>query len=465
MGEMQTAIAFGRQRSTYDAVVIGAGPAGCATAACLSARGATVLLLESNPKAARRFAGEWVHPEGARVLDVNDLLAGLETKSKTLGFVVFPNDGLGAIRLQYPGPAVGFACEHETLVGHLRGRVSALPRVDYLEGVRAQLGDRHAVDLSIRGRETQRVNTRRVVIAAGRSARKIASTSVMQGDQVSISSMAGLIVTDGDLPFDGYGHVFVGGPGPVLAYRIDERRIRLCIDVPAAMSRSVGNPEWIWKSYAEVLPKSLRSGVRDVLDTASISWATNAFRPRCYRTENDVALVGDAAGVFHPLTAMGITMSLLDAEALAESQSFGEYGSRRAAQSYIPELLSNAIYQAFARTDPGSQAIRDSICGSWRSSPAQRSRTMSLLGGASTSRADFFSAFSRVALRAGAGALISEPRTLAELAGWLKWPWASLHPQRAEIRSRSLSWAAPESWARRNFVRHRQHFEEKTHAN
>jgi hypothetical protein len=231
------------------------------------------------------------------------------------------------------------------------------------------------------------------------------------------------------------------------------------------MSRSVGNPEWIWKSYAEVLPKSLRSGVRDVLDTASISWATNAFRPRCYRTENDVALVGDAAGVFHPLTAMGITMSLLDAEALAESQSFGEYGSRRAAQSYIPELLSNAIYQAFARTDPGSQAIRDSIYGSWRSSPAQRSRTMSLLGGASTSRADFFSAFSRVALRAGAGALISEPRTLAELAGWLKWPWASLHPQRAEIRSRSLSWAAPESWARRNFVRHRQHLEERTHAN
>ncbi len=465
MGAMQTAIAFGGQRSSYDAVVIGAGPAGCATAACLSARGATVLLLESNPKAARRFAGEWVHPEGARVLDANDLLTGLETKSKTTGFAVFPNDGLGAIRLEYPGSAAGFACEHETLVGHLRGRVSALPRVDYLEGVRAQVVDRHAVDLSSRGLETQRVNTRRVVVAAGRSARKVAARSAMQGGQISISSMAGLIVTGTELPFDGYGHVFVGGPGPVLAYRIGERRIRLCIDVPAAMSRSVGRSEWIWKSYAEALPKSLRSGVRDALETASISWATNAFRPRSYRMDPDVALVGDAAGVFHPLTAMGITMSLLDAEALAESQSLGEYGSRRAAQSYIPELLSNAIYQAFARTDAGSQAIRDSIYASWRSSAAQRNRTMNLLGAASTSRAEFFSAFSRVALRAGASALISETRTLAELAGWLKWPWASLHPQPAEIRSRSLSWAAPESWACRDFVRRPQHFEEKTHAN
>ncbi|MBT8470880.1 MAG: FAD-dependent oxidoreductase, partial [Deltaproteobacteria bacterium] len=372
MGAVQTAITLGEQRSSYDVVVIGAGPAGCASAACLSARGATVLLLESNPKAARRFAGEWVHPEGARVLEANGLLAGLESKSKSLGFVVFPNDGLGAIRLEYPGHAAGFACEHETLVGHLRDRASALPRVDYLEGVRAYVVDRHAVDLSSRGQATERVNTRGVVVAAGRSARSVAASPAMRGAQISISSMAGLIVTGSELPFDGYGHVFVGGPGPVLAYRIDERRIRLCIDVPAAMSRSVGSTEWIWKSYAEVLPRSLRSGVRDALDTASISWATNAFRPRSYRMDPDVALVGDAAGVFHPLTAMGITMSLLDAEALADSQSLGEYGNRRAAQSYIPELLSNAIYQACARTDRGSQAIRESIYGSWRSSAAQR---------------------------------------------------------------------------------------------
>ncbi len=277
--------------------------------------------------------------------------------------------------------------------------------------------------------------------------------------------MAGLIVTGSDLPFDGYGHVIVGGPGPALAYRIDERRIRLCIDVPASLAPSASSPEWIWKSYAEAIPKSLRDGVRNALSKGSICWATNAFRPRCYRVAPGVALVGDAAGVFHPLTAMGITMSLLDAESLAQSESLGQYERRRATDSYIPELLSNAIYQAFARTDAGSQAIRDSIYLSWRSNPAQRSRTMKLLGGASTRRADFFSAFSRVALRAGAGALRSDTGTLGELAGWLKWPWASLHPQPAAIRSRSLSWAAPESWARPDFIPRPQLFKEETHAN
>jgi hypothetical protein len=162
---------------------------------------------------------------------------------------------------------------------------------------------------------------------------------------------------------------------------------------------------------------------------------------------------------------MGITMSLLDAEALAQAQSLPEYANCRASQSYIPELLSNAIYQAFVRSDPGSEAIRDSIYRTWRSSPAHRSRTMNLLGAASSSRGDFVRAFSRVALRAGAGALLSDPRTVVDLANWLKWPWASLHPQPASVRSRSLSWAAPESWDRSDFFRSRQPFKEKQHAN
>lgn len=464
MGALQTSVGLEDLQSKYDAVVIGAGPAGCATAACLAAKGASVLLVESNPKAARRFAGEWIHPEGARVLDAVGLLEDLESKEKARGFVVFPNDGLGPIRLDYPGSGLGFACEHETLVTHLRRRVARLPRVDYTEGLRAQAVDRHSVDLSAAGRETQRVDTRRVVVAAGRSSGKIASARAAREAQVSISLMAGLIVTGSDLPFDGYGHVIVGGPGPALAYRIDERRIRLCIDVPNAV-RGKSAPEWIWKSYAEVLPASLRLGVRDGLSNASISWATNAFRPRCYRANPGVALVGDAAGVFHPLTAMGITMSLLDAEALAQTRSLAEYSKRRAAQSYIPELLSNAIYQAFVRDDPGSEAIRDSIYRTWRSSPAQRGRTMDLLGAASTSRTDFVRAFSQVALRAGVGVFQSDARALVELASWLKWPWASLHPQPASIRSRSVSWAAPESWARPDFIPSPQPFKEKQHAN
>ena len=456
---------LGDIRSAYDAVVIGAGPAGCVAAALFAEQGASVLLVESNPKAAGRFAGEWIHPEGARVLNALRLLEGLETSVEARGFVVFPNDGLGPIRLDYPGLATGLACEHETLITHLRRRVSELSHVDYVEGLRGQPAGCHAVDLSVRGRETQRVHTRRAVVASGRSSRDVLPSESPREDQVSISLMAGLVVTDTDLPFDGYGHVIVGGPGPALAYRIDEHRIRLCIDVPNAIRRGAHAPEWIWKSFAEVLPAALRPGVREGLSSASLSWAANSFRPRRYHAGSGVALVGDAAGVFHPLTAMGITMSLLDAEALTQAQSLTEYANRRASQSYIPELLSNAIYQAFVRGDAGSEAIRDSIYRTWRASPAHRGRTMNLLGAASTSRSEFVRAFSRVAMRAGTAALLSDPRAVAGLANWLKWPWASLHPQPAAIRSRSLSWAAPESWGRSDFFRSPQPFKEKQHAN
>ena len=51
---------LGCQERGEHAVVIGAGPAGCSAAACLAERGASVLLLESNPKAAKRFAGDAV---------------------------------------------------------------------------------------------------------------------------------------------------------------------------------------------------------------------------------------------------------------------------------------------------------------------------------------------------------------------------------------------------------------------
>jgi len=462
-GTQQT-IRMGDVRSTYDVIVVGAGPAGCGVASCFVERGASVLLVESNPKAARRFAGEWIHPEGARVLAATGLLDGLSARVEGRGFVVCPNDGHGSIQLDYPDGARGFTCEHETLVRHLRQKAAEKQGVDYLEGVRAWPIDAYQVELLPGQLRAERVNAGLVVVAAGRSARVPAQETADLPERVPISTMAGLLIEDSQLPVDGFGHVILGGPGPVLAYRIDERRIRLCIDVPQDTGRSARTPDWIWRSFADVLPPGIREGTRKALGGASLAWAANVFRPRRYRTDLGVALCGDAAGVFHPLTAMGITMSLLDAEALTRASSTEGYAETRAAQSHVPELLSNAIYQAFVRDDPGSEAIRRSIFRTWRSSESQRARTMRLLGAASTRRMDFVQAFSRVALHAGATSLRHDLRAFTELGSWLRWPWASLHPRPDIARRQSLEWAAPETWSRRSFPRETAHQEEKRHA-
>lgn len=464
MRAMQQTIRLGEARSSYDVVVIGAGPAGCGVASCFAERDASVLLVESNANAARRFAGEWIHPEGARVLDEVGLLDGLEPRVRGSGFVVCPNDGLGLIRLDYPDGARGFTCEHETLVRHLREKTAEKAGVDYLEGVRARPDGAHGVALSEGGRVLNRVTADLVVVAAGRSSRNGATQANDEPTRVPISKMAGLLIEDSELPVDGFGHVILGGPGPVLAYRVDERRIRICIDVPQAFGRGERGPESIWRAFADVLPSGLRDGVRKALNGAPLSWAANVFRPRRYQTDLGVALCGDAAGVFHPLTAMGITMSLLDAEALAGASSIEDYANARAANSHVPELLSNAIYQAFVRDDLGSEAIRESIFRTWRTSERQRARTMRLLGAASTGRADFVHAFSRVAFHAGASSIRNDVRAFAELAGWLRWPWASLHPRPEIVRGRSMAWAAPETWSQPTRPHVTQHEEEKRHA-
>ena len=55
-------------RRSYDVAVIGAGPVGSAAALAYADRGQQVLLLEANPKASQRFAGEWMHPPSTDLL-------------------------------------------------------------------------------------------------------------------------------------------------------------------------------------------------------------------------------------------------------------------------------------------------------------------------------------------------------------------------------------------------------------
>ena len=58
------------------------------------------------------------------------------------------------------------------------------------------------------------------------------STLDLADDRETLSRMAGLELKGADLPVQGFGHVFLGGPGPILAYRIGPESVRLCLDVP-----------------------------------------------------------------------------------------------------------------------------------------------------------------------------------------------------------------------------------------
>ena len=87
----------------HDVVVVGAGPAGIAAAAGFAERGASVLLLEAEPNAAKRLAGEWLHPLAASHLRRLGLLADLPAAqhAEGRGFAFFSDDG-GAPNITCP---------------------------------------------------------------------------------------------------------------------------------------------------------------------------------------------------------------------------------------------------------------------------------------------------------------------------------------------------------------------------
>jgi hypothetical protein len=175
------------------------------------------------------------------------------------------------------------------------------------------------------------------------------------------------------------------------------------------------------------------------------------FRPRCdYGTET-VALVGDAVGHFHPLTAAGITMGFLDVDSLTTTESVRAYRRQRQTRSYIPELLSNALYELFTLNDTATVTLRRAVYRSWRESPQQRLRLMRMLTGADTSRTNFTRALMQIAFHATmdlTGQSISSPalRTVVtnfcRLATWGRWPMAGVIPTGHRGALRSGDWPA-----------------------
>lgn len=126
-------------------------------------------LLEANPRAATRLAGEWLHPLAVRMLrDAGIRLDPPLRSTEGQGFVVFPEDGSEPIVLPYPGGALGIACDHEILVARLHEAVRKEPGIDFLVNARVRQVEDDGVVFT-RGGSTECLAADRIVGADGRS--------------------------------------------------------------------------------------------------------------------------------------------------------------------------------------------------------------------------------------------------------------------------------------------------------
>ncbi len=215
----------------YDVAVVGAGPVGSLCALAHARKGARVALLEANPKASGRLAGEWLHPPAVRILrDIGVEVDALPRSDTGKGFVVFPEDGSEPIVLPYLDGSRGLACDHAVLVSKLREAIENETGVDYILHARVSRVEDERLTYVVNGVDRS-LDAARIIGADGRAS-VVRQSLGLSTNPMPCSRMLGVTLTEASLPFEGFGHVVLGGPGPVLIYRLAEDCVRVIVDVP-----------------------------------------------------------------------------------------------------------------------------------------------------------------------------------------------------------------------------------------
>jgi 2-polyprenyl-6-methoxyphenol hydroxylase-like FAD-dependent oxidoreductase len=327
-----------RVHAQPDVVVVGAGIAGSATALACAALGSDVLLLEARPSTMRRVAGELVHPRGARLL--KDLGVSFPHALPVRGFTMHPAGGGAPARFDYGQPLMGFTAEYSHILDQIRRQIAATRHITFVQDARVFELSRSHVRFYAEGGQ-RLLWCDRVVNAGGHTA----PNSQPFPAKHRLSRMLAVTIESNALN-DERGHVFMGAPGPIVAYRVTDELIRAFLDVP------IGYRGDLVMDYGSRFPRPMQFAFDDSIAASRTTWSANFSQPRLTYQSEGVARVGDATGVLHPLTACGITLALEDASAYASSVTTAAYVRRRRRATRTTEMLTGALYE-LARNDDG----------------------------------------------------------------------------------------------------------------
>lgn len=434
--------------SSYDAVVVGAGPAGSAAAVAFARRGARVALLEADPRATRRFAGEWLHPGGVAILRQFGFapLAGECCR----GFAVLPDDAGPPVLLGYRQSDTALIYEHEHLVRSIREQAISHAGIVYYEHARATSIDvrRRSLVARCKGREIV-LHGERIIGADGQGSWLRRKVSMPQ-EWVSPSYQAAVMLSGVTLPHEGFGHLVLGGPSYALLYRLAADRVRAVFDLPREGWSRV--PATVWEAYGPVMPGEMRPALRAALGRGEITWTVTRRASPMMFASGPVMFVGDAARCVHPLTAAGMTLAFMDAAACATASCPTVYARGRVRDSLVPMLLADLLYDVFTGRSPATAALRAAVFEAWRARPTIREHTLDLLSVAELRRSRFAAAFLGIAGRGLAGTVAelasqgrfgSIPAALADFGRGARDLAGTLRPGSPHGRGRSSNAGAP----------------------
>jgi len=314
---------------THQAIVVGAGPAGAATAILLAERGLAVLVLDRATFPRPKICGEYVSPQAVGILDRLGVLKALDAggAAPLTGMRITAPDGTalhGAYRpigdwRPYRGHAL--AVSRSVLDGTLVERLRALP-VDFRERVRVtdvvvERGDVVGVR-ALDAERRERVLRAPLVVAADGRASVVAERLGLRAAH-RLRRMALVTYVRGVADCRDAGEIFVDPPDYAILNPLAADRVNLSVVVPLAHAAP-------WTSRLEAF---LAARVRQMphlarrLAGSRPEAPVQAMGPLAYRVRaprvGGVLLVGDAAGFYDPFTGEGIFAALRGAELAAET--------------------------------------------------------------------------------------------------------------------------------------------------
>jgi 2-polyprenyl-6-methoxyphenol hydroxylase-like FAD-dependent oxidoreductase len=183
----------------------------------------------------------------------------------------------------------------------------------------------------------------------------------------------------------------------MLAYPISSADARAVIDLPAEMERGTDAViARIRRDYLPFVHAKVRAPLEHALDHGELEVAANYSIQTQECTVPGAALVGDACGCSHPLTATGMTIALNDTRILGELMRgpsldlssreavdgvLARYQTERYRYVRAREILADALYEVFRGVDDGTRALREGIFRYWNDGEGARARSMALLSG------------------------------------------------------------------------------------
>jgi 2-polyprenyl-6-methoxyphenol hydroxylase-like FAD-dependent oxidoreductase len=387
-------------RPEFDVVVVGGGLSGCALATALADGRRRILVLEARKGRNPRFNGELIHPFGVDALDAAGLYEPAKAKGGVdiEGFAVFPGAGQPPSVLPYREipdcRPHGFAMDHHEMVDALRAETKKRPGVELRFGERVTEVLRKEERVVGVATPSGRVRAHLVFACDGRHS-KIRSLLEVGERARLISYMAAARLPGHRLPRPGYGHILLGAWGPVIVYPIGDNDARTNVDLPADMDRGLSAcAALIRREYLPHLEPSVAAAIGAALDSGELEMAANYSITTDDCVVPGAALVGDATGCSHPVTATGMTVGLndtrlirraLDGVALDDAArvdaALARYGRERNDFVRARQVLSDALYEVFRGDDDGTRAIRAGIFRYWNGSSRSRARSMALLSG------------------------------------------------------------------------------------